>query len=157
MKKEVKEKRFSLKWIVVFVVVAVLIFGSWWLFFSYDECRNWTCFNEHLVDCEKAKFIGERDMIFEYVIRGGVDSICRVDMQLLQGELNNQDSIKLEMQKMTCMLPMGVLMIPESDIGNCHGTLKEGLQDLIIKKLHTYLVQNVGQINLEVLDVPEVS
>ena len=57
---------------------------------------------------------------------------------------------------MNCMLPLGVRMIPESDIGNCHGLLKEGLQDIIIKRLHTYLVENIGQINLEVLDVPEI-
>ena len=93
-------------------------------------------------------------MIFEYIIRGDSDSGCKVDVQLLQGELDNQETIKLEKQKMTCTLPKGVVMIPESDIGNCHGMLKEGLQELIIKKLHTYLVQNVGKINLEVLEIP---
>ena len=46
------------------------------------------------------------------------------------------------------------IMNPESDIGSCHGPLKEGLQDLIIQKLHSYLVQNLGRINLEVLDLP---
>ena len=69
----------------------------------------------------------------------------------------NQDSIKLESQKMTCMLPKGIVMIPESDIGNCHGMLKEGLQDLVIRKLHTYLVQNLGKLNLEMLGLPEVN
>ena len=93
-------------------------------------------------------------MIFEYTIKGVERDECEVVVQLLQGELSNQDSIKLEMQKMTCMLPKGVVMIPESDIGNCHGLLKEGLQDLVIKKLHTYLVQNLGQINLEIVDIP---
>ena len=58
---------------------------------------------------------------------------------------------------MTCMLPEGIVMIPESNIGKCSGLLKEGLQDLVIRKLHTYLVQNLGRINLEVLDVPEVN
>jgi len=48
-------------------------------------------------------------------------------------------------------------MIPESNIGKCTGLLKEGLQDLVIKKLHTYLVQNLGKLNLELVDLPEVS
>jgi hypothetical protein len=74
---------------------------------------------------------------------------------LLQGELSNQDSVRLEGQEMTCFLPKGVVMIPESDIGRCHGLLKEGLQDLVIEKLHAYLVQNLGQINLEMIDVSE--
>ena len=35
--------------------------------------------------------------------------------------------------------------------------LKEGLQDLVISKLHTYLVQNLGKLNLELVDIPLVS
>ena len=95
-------------------------------------------------------------MIFEYIIRGNSDDKCRVDIELLQGELNNQDSIKLERQSMSCMLPESVIMIPESDISNCHGMLKEGLQDILIKKLHVYLVQNLGRLNLELAPIPEL-
>ena len=110
-----------------------------------------------MVYCNKVKFIGGTDMIFEYAIKGSSNGHCEVGVLLLQGELNNQDSIKLEGLEMSCFLPKGVVMIPESDIGRCHGLLKEGLQDLVIERLHTYLVQNLGQINLEVLDVPAVS
>lgn len=91
-------------------------------------------------------------MIFEYTVRGTSGDSCVVNVELLQGELNNQDSIKLEGREMRCRLPSGVIMIPESDIGNCHGELKEGLQDLVIKKLHTYLVRNLGQLNLELIN-----
>lgn len=136
---------------IIVIVLAVLL-----LFFGYNECDDWECFNSHLEGCNRVKFIGGTKMIFEYTIKGTKNGNCEVGVQLLQGELNNQDSIKLEMQKMTCMLPKGVVMIPESDIGNCHGLLKEGLQDLVIKKLHTYLVQNLGRLNLEMLDVSEL-
>ena len=134
--------------VLVIVVLAVLL-----LFFGYNECENWDCFNARLGECGRTKFIGGSKMIFEYTIKGMKDGECEVGVKLLQGELNNQDSVKLEYQKMTCWLPKGVVMIPESDIGNCHGLLKEGLQDLVIKKLHTYLVQNLGRLNLEMLDV----
>lgn len=137
----------------VIVVVSVVLF----LFLRYDECDSWECFNAKLESCSRVKFIGGSKMIFEYTIKGTKNGECEVGVQLLQGELNNQDSIKLEMHKMSCMLPKGVIMIPESDIGNCHGLLKEGLQDLVIKKLHTYLVQNLGRLNLEMLDVSELS
>ncbi|MFH1522099.1 MAG: hypothetical protein ABIF18_04030 [archaeon] len=155
MKGEDENRYFGWKWFVILGVLAVLIWGVWVLFFSYADCEAWECFNDNLKNCDKTKFIGETDMIFEYIIEGSSDGECEVVVQLLQGELNNKDSIKLEMQKMTCMLPGGIVMIPESDIGNCHGMLKEGLQDLVIKKLHTYLVQNLGKLNLEMLDVPE--
>lgn len=127
------------------------------MFFGYAECESWDCFNSKLEDCSKVKFIGGDDMIFEYVIKGASGGECEVSVQLLQGELNNQDSIKLEMNKMSCYLPEGVVVIPESNIGKCTGLLKEGLQDLVIKKLHTYLVQNLGTLNLEMLDVPGVN
>jgi len=155
--KEEKKRYFSWKWFVGFVVLAVLIWGVWAAFFSYATCENWDCFNNKLKDCGKVKFIGGEDMIFEYTVKGISDGECEVGVELLRGELNNQDSLKLEAHKMTCYLPEGVVMIPESNIGKCTGLLKEGLQDLIIKKLHTYLVQNLGKLNLEMIDLPEVS
>ena len=155
MKSETREKHFKWKWFIVLGVLAILIWGIWSVFFSYAKCETWDCFNNHLENCERAKFVGGTSMIFEYVIRGISEKKCKVDIQLLQGELNNDESMKLTGQKMTCMLPENVVMIPESDIGNCHGMLKEKLQDLIIEKTHRYLVQNLGRINLEVLNPPK--
>jgi len=153
--KEVGRGYFSWKWFLVLGVLVVLIGGGWFVFFSYAECNSWDCFNGYLVECERVRFVGGSDMFFEYAVEGVSDGQCEVGVTLLQGELDNQDSIKLEGHEMSCLLPRGVVMIPESDIGRCHGLLKEGLQDLVIEKLHTYLVQNLGQINLEVLDAPQ--
>ena len=133
--------------------IAIIVAAVVLLFFGYKECDDWDCFNENLEKCSRSKFIGETSMIFEYTIKGAHGDTCEVGVELLQGELSNKDSVKLERQSMDCFLPRGVIMIPESDIGNCHGLLKEGLQDLVIKKLHTYLVQNLGQLNLEMLEV----
>ena len=150
------EKPWYFKWkffLVLFLLLLVVLAVLWFWFFSYGSCDSWECFNEKLRRCDRVRFIGGTDMIFEYSIKGISGGECEVDVELLMGELNNQDSIKLENQKMTCMLPKKVVMIPESNIGRCHGLLKEGLQDLVIKKLHTYLVQNLGEINLEILEV----
>lgn len=151
-----KRRYFNWKWFIALIVLAVLIWGVWFAFFGVPICESWDCFNAKLEECGKVEFIGGDDMIFEYIIKGVSDGECEVSVQLLQGELNNQDSLKLEMHKMTCYLPEGVVMIPESNIGKCTGLLKEGLQDLVIKKLHTYLVQNLGTLNLEMVDLPSV-
>jgi len=141
---------------VILIVVVAVVWIIWRMFFGYAGCDNWDCFNVHLKDCSRTRFVGESNkMVFEYVIRGSSRGSCRVDVELLQGELNNQDSVALEGKKMRCDLPIGVVSVPESNIGRCHGLLKEGLQDLFIKKLYIYLVQNVGRINLEALDVPK--
>ncbi|MEA3248698.1 MAG: hypothetical protein U9Q73_03270 [Nanoarchaeota archaeon] len=160
IKKRIKPKKHSnQKWQIITLIILIITIGFVLnVFFSYRICNDWNCFNSNLEKCNRAKFIGESNgLVFEYIILGRSDDTCRVNIELLQGELNNQDSIKLENQKMVCSLPLGIATTPESDIGNCHGLLKEGLQDLIIKKLYTYLVQNLGRINLEVLDVPKIN
>ncbi|MAH47795.1 hypothetical protein CMI37_18380 [Candidatus Pacearchaeota archaeon] len=150
-----KDSLKSWKWVLIIAGILVLIYFGWNLFFAYGECDTWVCFNSNLEKCLKTEFIGGEKMIFEYIIRGKRGDICEVDVELLQGDLNNQDSLKLEGYDMECVLPYEAIMIPESDIGNCHGLLKEGLQDLIIRDLHSNIVQNLGRINLEILDPPE--
>jgi hypothetical protein len=149
-------RNFDWRKISFFMVLALMIFGGWYFFFSYEDCSSWECFNSGLEKCDRVRFIGGSDMIFDYTVKGFSGGACEVDVKLLKGELNNQDSLKLEGSEMTCMLPRGVVMIPESDIGFCHGMLKEGLQDLVIRKLHSYLVQNLGKLNLEMADLPSV-
>jgi hypothetical protein len=141
------KKKEGVKSFFVVLLLVALIYGGWWIFNSYDECETKACFDEHLKSCERARFIGGDKMIFEYKILGESEGSCNVETMLLQGELNNRDSVKLEGLKMICGLPKGVAVVPESDMSVCHGLLKEGLQDLIIEKMHAYLVKNVGKIN----------
>lgn len=151
---EVDERHFGWKKLILLFVLVVFLWTIWSVFFSYDKCTDKVCFDDGLRNCDKAKYIGGDEMIFEYYISGKKGDSCEVEVKLLQGELNNADSKVLEGQVMTCMLPLGVVMSPESDISLCHGLLKEGLQDLVIRKLHTYLVQNLGRLNLEVAGLP---
>ena len=154
VKKREESKNFTLRWFVVLIILALAVYLVWFLFFSYKDCDNWDCFNSRLEDCKRTTFIGGTTLVFDYTIEGKDDGFCVVDVKLLQGEVSERESKNLEGQEMKCSLPLGLVMIPESDILNCHGILKEGLQDLIIKKLHAYLVQNLGKINLEVSDAP---
>lgn len=154
-KEEVGGRRIVWHRLFSWVILIGVIWLIWIFFFGYEDCQDKACFDANLLDCDKANFIGGDDMIFRYEIRGNDGDKCVVDVELLQGELNNEDSRKLEGQSMTCMLPEGVVVDPESDIGLCHGLLKEGLQDLVIRKLHTYLVQNLGRLNLEMAGLPE--
>lgn len=140
-------------WVSLLVVLIILYLG-WFFFMGYVECDDRQCFNTNLAPCIRTKYTGGTDMIYEYIIIGETDNRCEVQVKLVQGELNNRDSLKLEGRMMICSLPFGVVMNPESNMGDCHGPLKEGLQDLIIQKLHAYLVQNLGRINLEILDLP---
>ena len=142
-------KRYPL-YVFVFIVVALVTFLYFWT--EVEACDSWECFNDNLKSCERTTFIGGDDMIFEYEILGEFNSHCQVDVKLLQANLGVQESLSLEDKAMVCDVPLGVVILPGSDIGSCHGLLKEALQDQIIEKLYSYVVSNVGQISLEVLD-----
>lgn len=156
MDKEAAKKSFGWSKLIAFVLLIAIVWFGWSVFFNYENCKDNACFDSNLKDCSKARFIGGDDMIFEYVIKGERGGECEVVVTLLQGELNNAESVRLENKAMTCFLPLGVVVAPESDISVCHGALKEGLQELIIKKLHTYLVKNLGRLNLELVDIPKI-
>ncbi|NPE26457.1 hypothetical protein HNV12_00445 [Methanococcoides sp. SA1] len=166
MKKVVGEKEVALKkkvsseksfdwthWLFLATIILVAVV-AWFWFFGYETCGDKECFDESLKNCDRAKFVGGEDMIFEYFIKGKSGETCEVGVKLLQGELDLEASERLEGQEMNCFVPLGVVVAPESDIGSCHGGLKEGLQELVIEKLHSYLVQNLGKLNFEVSGVP---
>jgi len=50
---------------------------------------------------------------------------------------------------MLCIIPKEEISFPEKDISRCTGLLKEEMQDLIIQRMHNYLLKNVGQISQE--------
>ncbi len=150
------EKRRHLNYniFIIPILIIVIAFFLWHFFFNLPECKNWDCFNSKLKECDKVLFVGGTDMIFEYKILGQENGNCMVNVKLLQGELNNQDSIKLEGKEMVCELPLALVTFPESNLKNCHGLLKEDIQEVFISKLHTYIVKNLGKINLEAIDIP---
>jgi hypothetical protein len=145
----VEESGFRFKWWLVGVVVLVLV--SFVFLFGYEECGDSECFFEAMKVCDRVKFVGGDDMIFEYKILGRDGDFCKVNVKLLQANLNAGDSVKLEGEEMECFLEKGVVVAPESDIGVCHGRLKEELQGLIIERMQGYLLENLGQLNYEML------
>ena len=130
--------------IVLLLVVAFLVVGN---FAYYPKCEDRACFDKSFSKCARARYISEGDMIFEYkVVRKSGDN-CVVDVKFLQGDLSQKDIEKVDGASMRCISPIGSVVLPEADIQNCHGPLREGLQDLIIEKIQVYLVQNLDRIN----------
>ncbi|RMD46012.1 hypothetical protein D6829_00625 [Candidatus Pacearchaeota archaeon] len=155
MKKE--SKKILKRWVFVFFVTALIVYGVWFFLFRYVECSNFSCFNERLRECKPTVFVSGDKMVYEYRILGPGKDGCDVNVLLLQAELEREDSSELEGKEMVCTVPKGVVALPESDIDACHGLLKESLQDRIIQKLHNYIAQNIGKINLGVVKPPKVN
>lgn len=140
---ELDEKK---KKIIIFsgILIMVLV-TAYFNFFSYKKCGDITCFNTNLARCSKAKFTNvAEDSSWLYVIKGSSKGRCEVYVKSI--DINIDDASGIEGKDMVCYMPKGIVMPPESDIDECHGLLKEAMQDLIIKQLHVYIVQNIGQI-----------
>jgi len=125
----------------------------WLNLFHFKKCGDKMCFYTELKDCQRARFIQDGNMTFEYKILGLSKGECEINVKLLDAALPNSDLRKIKSKEMICHLPFRVLMQPESDISLCSGELKEAFQDLIINKLHVYIVKNLGEINSDLLKV----
>ncbi len=133
--------------VIAFIVLALALYFT--LVYTY-KCDDNACFQAHQEKCADTKFTSDTtDAIWFYEIRGKYNGECKIDVRLVQvkeGKLNLRD---LEGLEMSCDVPLGSIIKPESNLQNCHGILKEELQAFIINKLHSYIIDNVGEIGEE--------
>jgi hypothetical protein len=133
---------------LIALIASVLILAVYFSFFFSPRCTNYDCFNFYLEKCRRAELFYEKeDTTWFYSIQGKSEGACFVEVKLLQVKQGKLDIEKLRGQSMVCSLPSGSVDSPERDIAQCHGLLKEGLQELIILRLHNYIVTNLGEIS----------
>ena len=137
------------KVLIIFMLVILSIAIYFYFFFSYS-CADKSCFQAHQADCSRAKFIQDtEDIVWSFQIKGKTDSKCEIHTESLQVKQGDLGKKILEGKSMDCLVQFGSLNPPESDLSLCHGLLKEEMQTLIIKELHTYILENVGKISEE--------
>ena len=51
---------------------------------------------------------------------------------------------------MKCYIPLAQAgsYMPHENIDVCHGLLKEAILDTMVKKMHQYIIQHIGEINI---------
>ena len=140
-----------LKFAVIVLILIASCFAVYYFGFRIRSCDSQKCFSDSLGLCNKAKWINDNDeATWLYTINGIKDKKCEVNVKLLQAKKGKTDMEDVEGKEMNCYIPAGVLISPEQqNLQECHGLLKEDLQDLIIKRTHLYLLKNLGEINKE--------
>jgi len=152
MQKERKLVFWLVFWIVL-VLVALLITGYYIYFFS-NECGDKACFEKSLAKCQKTFYTNSNDeMALDYTILEKVGDKCNVNVKLLQVKSGAAELENLQNLEMICALDFGVVSEPEKNLGSCHGVLKEGIQEIIIKRMHSQIVENIGKISESVTKV----
>jgi hypothetical protein len=133
--------------IFIFVAAGIIVFGilSFYSSFLYKEsCANFECFRDHMIQCKKAVFLNQAsEATWRYEITGSGGGACKIDVKLLQAKEGELGIERLNGLEMECLYPKGSFTYPEKNLDNCHGRLKEELQAIIIKKLHSVLVENL--------------
>ncbi|MBI2452286.1 hypothetical protein HYV50_04400 [Candidatus Pacearchaeota archaeon] len=135
--------------IVGFVILALIFIALaiWSSFFYRETCETFECFQEAMKKCSSVNYINEEtEATWKYEILGEDGRECRVEVILLQPKVGELEIERLTGLGMECTFPKGIAIYPEKNLDRCHGRLKEELQTILIKKMHTYIVENLGKI-----------
>lgn len=143
-------------WWLIIIILAIIIIGvgAYFLFFYEKICTDNACFNSEMSSCKKATYTSEStEASWQYTIKGIKNNSCIINVELLQAKTGSVDVEKIEGLDMICILPLGYTGDPQADLSLCSGKLKEGMQDLIINKMHAYILSNIGKISEELSKV----
>lgn len=151
MEKKRDRTRIYITLLIVLAVIVVIVAGILIFFFTYSKsCSDRSCFESAMARCSRAGFIDENpETVWQYSITGKSGGLCNINVQLLQIKKGTSDLEKLNGLDMDCSLPIGYVANPQDDLTKCHGILKESLQEMMINKMHVYILENIGRISEE--------
>jgi len=152
----VKKLKILLTAIIMIIIIVLGIF-IYFLFFRTTKCQinDETCFSSSIINCERASFIRENEeFVTSYNILGKSESGCEITVSIIQVKKGLNELSVLEGKSMNCNVPLGLnIQKPEEDIKNCQGLLKEEIQNIIIQKIHSQLIENMVQIREDITKV----
>jgi len=147
-------KRAVLLTILLAIVFIGIVITGYSLYYSLIKCHNQQCFYDYLTNCKRNSYLRETtDTVMDYRILGKENGKCKVDVTLVQIKRGAAELSVLENKGMTCHIPLGVQIDPESNIQDCHGLLKEEIQTIIIQRMHSQIVENLGKISEEATNI----
>ncbi len=134
---------------IIGIIIIGLIAVYFTFFFSY-KCDNMSCYVAHQKKCARTVFIKDDiDITWKYHIKGKEGETCKIYVEVLAIKEGTIDKKRLENLGMNCYLPLGSSINPESNLDICHGELKEEFQAMMIQKMHSYILNNLGEIKEE--------
>ena len=144
--------------IIIILILIVLGIALYFTFIYTPTCANLKCWETKLEKCGRASYTNDAgDIVWKYKIEGKskVDNLdkCVVNVKLVDLRKGSVKSLRLKDKEMKCAVPFGVVTYPETNSESCSGTLKEGMQSLIIEQLYQYILDSVGKIGSEVANI----
>ncbi|MEK6872211.1 MAG: hypothetical protein AABX16_04880 [Nanoarchaeota archaeon] len=149
--KEVEQIPVAYK-IILCILLGILILGIYFFGFYTKPCSDFICFQESLRYCKKTEFVkDDTEGIWRYKILGNAQKkdACNIQVTLLALKKGTIDLEQLQNKKMTCIMMKSSTLFPDEDLQSCTGVLKEEIQEVMIQRMHNYLLKNLGQIQDE--------
>lgn len=140
------------------LVIVILIFlFAFFIYYSgliKPSCTTDACFNQALQKCSPVSYDKlKNNNLYSYEISRSLFSYCNLNIKFEEAALGSEVEIKtlLEGKSMHCKLPKSNLKnidINEmKDLLNyCSGPLKEGLYELMIKKMYSLIIGQMSSI-----------
>ena len=142
MKKRIRKSTIIVSIILLLVILIILYF----VFIYTYKCKTEECFFEKYQKCQRIKYIKDG---WEYHVKGiRANNICLAKVTAIAPEGIDLETLKeLKNKEMSCYIPLDLTIdtLPQEHIEYCHGELKEAIQEVMIKKMHLYIIENLGQ------------
>lgn len=136
------------------ILLALFVAGYYSGYLREDCEQDKKCFDDKLKECKPAQVtIVRNNNAYLYWIGNSLGNNCVINIKLLRVEAGSPPEFKrlLEGKSMKCKIPkkeLANLKIEEFDnlMQYCHGELKEGLYELIIERMYSLVVSQLGDI-----------
>jgi len=130
------------------LALILLIFLIYLFFIKEEKCNDELCFRINLRNCEKASY-NTGEWFYRIIGKSKGDCIVYVKNIYLYGK-DVDIAETLKGKEMNCYIPLyeAGFYMPTDDIDKCHGPLKEAILDLMVKRMHLYIIKNIGEINV---------
>ncbi len=136
--------------IVLIIILVALAAIYYYVYSSSNTCDTDSCFTNALAKCDKTTYVRDDGTeILQYKILGTDEFKCSINVMILQVKTGTAELGVIEGKEMTCFIPFGSVTDPARDLENCHGLLKEEIQNIMIQRLHAQIIQNLDKINEE--------
>jgi len=135
------------------VFLALFVIGYYTGYIKSNCGTNKVCFDEALKKCKSSEVLFVRDNnVYRYEAWPGVGEGCFIKITLERVEAGASQEFKdLEGKHMKCKLSKAQLETTSLEqfdnlIKYCHGELKEDVYEIIIQRIYTNIVSNLGDV-----------
>lgn len=164
IKKRESEKRYkNVSSITQILLLIAVIFILFYAGVFKKSCTDDQCFNDYVRQCRPVDYFNQKNNnLYVYSVSRSLGESCNIKITLEKVAPGSDADVRelLEGESMDCLFPREVLETSDlNEIGNilsfCHGTLKEGIYELIIQRMYTHIIGNLNEIKVQTEGVLE--